>query len=206
MGDGVGDNGCVDIDECLKDNGGCTMSPLAKCTNNFGVAPSCACPAGYTGSGVGSAGCSKSAVSTASANSSGKFRWDDATVTDNSTHLVWQRLVPTTYTPVCSGKYDSGSPADDACTWEEAKKYCGTLSLADAGWRLPSRDELLSIVDNSRTMPAIDVEAFPNTASDWFWSSTAYVSAPGDAFLVYFSNGFSTNNVSSSTYRVRCVR
>jgi len=41
---------CSDIDECTANNGGC--DPLVACTNNVGLAPSCAaCPVGYLGAG-----------------------------------------------------------------------------------------------------------------------------------------------------------
>ncbi|NLT33004.1 MAG: hypothetical protein GXX81_06165, partial [Acidobacteria bacterium] len=44
---------CVDINECLVNNGGC--DPLTTCTNTPGGRTCGACPAGYTGSGL--AGC-----------------------------------------------------------------------------------------------------------------------------------------------------
>lgn len=47
-GDGV--TGCVDIDECETDNGGC--DELTSCTNISGGRTCGACPSGYTGDGA----------------------------------------------------------------------------------------------------------------------------------------------------------
>ncbi|MBH24084.1 MAG: hypothetical protein CMH57_06465 [Myxococcales bacterium] len=50
---GDGESGCVDINECETDNGGC--DPLSQCTNTEGARTCGACPEGYTGDGE--AGC-----------------------------------------------------------------------------------------------------------------------------------------------------
>lgn len=58
------------------------------------------------------------------------------------------------------------------------------------GWRIPTRAELVTLVDDTRYDPAIDVEAFPNCASDWFWTSTKAAPSPGDcAWIVGFYYG-----------------
>lgn len=49
---------------------------------------------------------------------------------------------------------------------EEAVKALGD------GWRLPTRTELLSIVDDSRHKPAIDTTKFPDTKSEPYWTCT----------------------------------
>ena len=46
-GDGL--NGCVDIDECLSNDGGC--DPLTTCTDTPGSRSCGECPEGYTGTG-----------------------------------------------------------------------------------------------------------------------------------------------------------
>ena len=49
-GDGHGPSGCIDIDECLTNNGGCDV--LATCVNTLG-ARTCNCPGGYSIDGDG---------------------------------------------------------------------------------------------------------------------------------------------------------
>jgi hypothetical protein len=43
--------------------------------------------------------------------------------------------------------------------------YCGYKD-----WRMPTRQELTSIVDFGRINPTIDINHFPNTQSDRFWT------------------------------------
>jgi hypothetical protein len=126
----------------------------------------------------------------------------DGTVKDSRSGLVWQRTLPATYTG-CSGRLSVGG---DTCSLAEAKAYCAGLAPAGTGWRLPTKAELESIVDDSRYNPAIDPTAFPGTPSDYFWSSSPYVGSAGFAWGVLFDFGFSNYSGPTSTYRVRCVR
>ena len=56
-------------------------------------------------------------------------------------------------------------------------------------WRLPTIKELLGPVDHSRYAPAIDTDAFPDTKSNWYWTSTSCAWDPSCAWFVYFSDG-----------------
>jgi hypothetical protein len=111
-------------------------------------------------------------------------------VLDRVTGLVWQRELDTVLR-----------------TYAEAKQHCDTLTLGGYDdWRLPSRIELVSILDSRRTQPAIDVSAFPGTPNDWFWTSSL---SPGDAasaWYVYFYFGYPKTDLVSNQFSVRCVR
>jgi hypothetical protein len=115
----------------------------------------------------------------------------DGTVTDNLTGLMWQQTVPT-------GTY----------TWAQAVAYCPTLNLAGhSDWRLPSRIELVSIVDFGVTSgPRINSTYFPSTPADWFWSSSPLAGSSSLAWLVYFYNGNTNYLDVSDAHSVRCVR
>ena len=104
----------------------------------------------------------------------------DGTVTDNVTGLMWQQTVPT-------GTY----------TWAQALAYCPTLTLANhSDWRLPSRIELVSIVDLGVTSgPMINSTYFPSTPADVFWSSSPLAGSPSGAWIVDFGNGYTGNYV-----------
>ena len=81
---------------------------------------------------------------------------DNDTVTDMNTGLIWQKN-------------------DDGITryWSAAKSYCESLELGGhTDWRLPSRRELLLLVNFGYEYPAIDLEYFPECHGDWYWSST----------------------------------
>lgn len=193
-GDGVGDDGCMDVDECQLENGGCDREPLAGCMNQEGSSPGCACPQGYQGNGVGDRGCRK------------LFTYDATTVTDPITSLVWQRTLPATY-PGCTGTWtrDGGMPGE-ACTWSEADAYCVGLAQ-DIHWRLPTQVELLSIVDDTRDNPGIDLQAFPETPGTWFWASDV-IAEQGRHGSVNFSLGtikITGELASDSEMLVRCV-
>jgi hypothetical protein len=114
------------------------------------------------------------------------------TVYDTRTQLTWQQAVdPGTYTQ------------------SAASTYCTGLSLAGGGWRLPTKAELESIVDDTRSNPSIDPTAFPSTPGNYFWSSSPYVAASGGyGWFVNFISGLSGSNyyVIGNYYRVRCVR
>jgi len=115
----------------------------------------------------------------------------DGTVTDTDTGLMWQQAT-------APGAYN---------TWQEALDYCKSLSLADyTDWRLPSVNELLSIVDYSRYYPAINTDYFPNTESSFYWSSTTFPFDPNYAWYVYFDYGYLYNFDKSYFSYVRAVR
>jgi formylglycine-generating enzyme required for sulfatase activity len=103
---------------------------------------------------------------------------------------MWQREVPAA-----------------AHEWEGARATCACLSLAGHDdWRLPTRIELVSLVDFTRSDPAIDPLAFPGTPPVWFWTSTPRADDPSFAWFVYFENGYSNHHQTDAAYRVRCVR
>ncbi|XYH94713.1 DUF1566 domain-containing protein [Sorangium sp. So ce1128] len=85
--------------------------------------------------------------------------------------------------------------------------YCEELTLAgNSDWRLPSANELLSIVDDRRSGPAIDLEAVPETPSDVFWSSMPSIASAEKTVLVNFTNGASQDHTVGDRRPVRCVR
>lgn len=113
------------------------------------------------------------------------------TVTDTKTKLVWQRTVSST-----------------TFSWEDAKTYCAGLgaSLGGAGWRVPTVKELQTIVDDSRSDPAIDPIAFPDTPSTALWSSSPLIGSPSYAWNVYFYTGGTYTFYAENPFAVRCVR
>jgi len=128
------------------------------------------------------------------------YTWDTDTVTDHVTGLVWQRVVDSTgRTWPDGGNYSTGR------TWTDAGNYCTNLPLAGGGWRLPTKNELLSIADYG-LFPAINQNAFPNTPPEGFWSSTVRECGSSGAWVVNFYGGGAYGHGVGDSSRVRCVR
>jgi hypothetical protein len=93
-------------------------------------------------------------------------------------------------------------------TWKKALEAPKKLAIGGfKDWRLPTVEELFCLADRTRSVPAIDTDFFPDTPSDWFWSSTPWAASPSDyAWLVYFYDGYSYCYRQSSDNYVRAVR
>jgi len=112
------------------------------------------------------------------------------TVVDTATGLEWQAV-----------------PFAESMKHADAVKACAELRLGGHDdWRLPTRAELLTLVDDTRCSPAIDADAFPDTPSTWFWTSTPYAGDDSYAWVVYFDGGYSDVYYRDGYLRVRAVR
>ena len=116
----------------------------------------------------------------------------DGTVTDTKLGLMWSKATIT--------------EAD--VTQHQAEDLCRELRLAEhADWRLPTVEELFALADRSRYNPAIDTEAFPDTSSDWYWTSTITAWSSSLAWFVSFDYGLAGNGCRvSDDGLVRAVR
>lgn len=110
-------------------------------------------------------------------------------VTDTTTLLTWQQTI-----------------SASSYNWSDAQSYCVGLNLNGTGWRVPSMKELQTIVDETRTTPAIDPIAFPNTPVEFFWASSPLAGSPSTSWVVNFNNGYSNGGDVTFMFRVRCVR
>ena len=78
-----------------------------------------------------------------------------------------------------------GPGSKNQMNWDKANKYCEDISA-----RLPTREELQSLVDFDKHSPAIDTEIFPNTKSSWYWSSSPVSGYDSCAWCVVFIYGY----------------
>ncbi len=118
-------------------------------------------------------------------------------VTDAVTALKWQQV---------PGMQMAMGMQTALFTLDEARMYCTALNLGGTGWRLPSRIELITIVDYGREMPAIDGTAFPMTPSARFWTRSPFSNDPTNAYVVDFSTGLVDSLAGAMTAQVRCVK
>lgn len=96
----------------------------------------------------------------------------------------------------------SGKPCNTQALVEAVNKasWCGFND-----WRLPTREELRSIVDYNAPKP-VDATYFPNTADALYWSSSPDADDYEYAWGVNFKHGYDDSDSKSSRYRVRLVR
>jgi hypothetical protein len=110
----------------------------------------------------------------------------DGTITDDVTGLTWE------------GTVDATSYMDD-----EAAAHCASKG---EGWRLPTRLELVSLVDFTITPGPTINPIFKNTPPTTFWTASAYYGDAGDDWYVGFDEGYSDYGISNQSDLVRCVR
>jgi len=92
--------------------------------------------------------------------------------------------------------------------WQEAIEYAKNLTLdGHSGWRLPTINELISIVDYGKSNPAINNDYFPDCKSYYYWSNNKNIYNDILAWCVCFAYGSvnSYHNKNKGNY-VRCVR
>lgn len=123
----------------------------------------------------------------------------DGTATDPATGLMWEQ------------KTNDGGPNDkeNKYTWEGALAWVAGLNavnfLGYSDWRLPDRNELQTLVNYSRSSPAIVTPLTSDTVSSSYWSSTTSADDTYRAWRVNFVNGEVTRNTKSYSCYVRAV-
>lgn len=101
---------------------------------------------------------------------------------------------------------DDASVVEVKKNWMDAQAYCKTLSLDGKNdWRLPSYDELISIVDYTKHTLAV-MPAFEHVVSEYYWSSNIDVENKENVKSIYFGNGCPDGKSKKNLYFVRCVR
>lgn len=142
----------------------------------------------------------------------------DGTVTDTETGLMWEVKVPGADCPRCvedryawePGRATSTSPS----MWDwlsQLNGYFTGVGPAQPGlagysdWRIPSRDELLTLV-RCGTAVCADPALGPTGLVVPYWTSTSIASTSGRTWLVEFTSGTVTDGPKSVTAYVRAVR
>ena len=111
-------------------------------------------------------------------------------VEDKKTGLIWEQ-----------------SPDLIHDTWSTSVARCPTKAIGgQKGWRAPSVEELKSLIDPSRTDPALpEGHPFFNIKSEIYWSATQSKNDDIVAWQVSFFTGEAVTDQKSGTRRIWCV-
>ncbi|MBK1724722.1 DUF1566 domain-containing protein [Thiocystis violacea] len=123
------------------------------------------------------------------------------TVQDQTTGLMWKQCA--------EGLGGVGCAQGEATTlsWKGALRRGRSSTFAGySDWRLPDREELLSLLQRRCRGMDIDGVNFPNTPAAQFWSSTPASYYPGSAWRVHFGNGDIDYGTKGDSAYVRLVR
>lgn len=116
-----------------------------------------------------------------------------AAVLDNETCLVWQR-----------------SP-EGLETWEHAATECYAAETGGRlGWRLPTVEQLTSLIDPAQSDPALPVgHPFLNVSIEpfgFYWTATTVAGSGDLAWFAQFATGFPGQTFKAAHNLVWCVR
>lgn len=122
--------------------------------------------------------------------------WNSEAVLDRETGLVWEQ-----------------SPSTGTYTWDwsgdNAQHQCNVKTVGGRmGWRLPTLQELTSLVDKSVSgSPKLPSgHPFSNVHLSNYWSATTFANSTTNAWGVYFGYGGVYYYGKSSAFYVWCVR
>ncbi|MCC6208511.1 MAG: DUF1566 domain-containing protein [Gammaproteobacteria bacterium] len=136
-----------------------------------------------------------------------RFENDTAgtTVVDRKTGLRWMRCA-------LGQRWDGAACAGVpfTSTWAEGFDHATDLNrrgghAGHADWRVPTLDELASLVEPHCYDPAIDLASFPSSPITGFWTVTPHVSG-NHAMLVHFKYGGIYMGNKNQVWALRLVR
>ncbi len=155
---------------------------------------------------------------------------EDYTITDKQTGLMWKQCAEgysTTTDPCDTAANLTENPV--AYNWLEAHRRAQDVNAPEASenfnypdstalgseygynagytdWRVPNRQELVSLRSSRCNFPSINSTLFPSTGNAKYWTSTPYSISYGQAHIVDFKLGETRVEAKSNLNRVRLVR
>lgn len=105
-------------------------------------------------------------------------------VLDKATGLVWARNI---------------NYLQKVVSWQDAMKFCQNLEIGGkTGWRLPTKDEFISVLDTSQSLPAFPVghpfivtgvKSQGGAGTSTYWTSTEHGSDKQNAWIIHIRVG-----------------
>jgi hypothetical protein len=122
-----------------------------------------------------------------------RFVASSGTVADNLTGLTWAQNF--NVIPTVDATFDKdGTVNDGAVTWQHALDFVAKLNqqsyLGFHDWRLPNLNEMCSLVDISRSAPALPAgHPFTGVTNTSYWTSANYVGDHSQAWYLDLNAG-----------------
>ena len=118
-----------------------------------------------------------------------RYEMTEEGIVDPQNDLLWCRL----------DAYDKQTKR----TFEGAREFCEKLELDGRSWRLPTLDELYSIVTYERHTPSVDTAVFGVMMSRYYWSDDEFGGKA--AYVVGFKLGSVATSARNNRSYFRCV-
>ena len=145
------------------------------------------------------------------------LQWEKKTNLDATTNLADRHDADNVYTWCIDGDSNlscDNAPAADGPAFTDFLRSLnsGGCFAGQCDWRLPTRDELQTILAdpfadfNPCTTPSCIDAIFGPTQAARYWSATSYAGFPSSAWYVFFDEGGVSANDKSNFFYVRGVR
>lgn len=133
----------------------------------------------------------------------------DGTITDTSTALMWKQCLEGLNGIECQSGILNETNWSEALTTPQALNNSGGFA-GFADWRLPNVAELVSLVEEQCSSPAINASVFPNTSNKFTWTGSPDYYNDTATWSVDFNIG-ATGSITRETtggnnYPIRLVR
>ncbi len=136
-------------------------------------------------------------------------RYEDTglTLIDNATGLEWEKK----QTAVGSGADALNlHDVDNLYSWYDAvSSWIGAVNVESfaghSDWRVPSVDELVTLIDYTNSAPSVDAGFLPQQGN-FYWTSSTLASGRAYAWTVNFRYGAVNDGVKASALYLRAVR
>ncbi|MCH8551150.1 MAG: DUF1566 domain-containing protein [Natronospirillum sp.] len=132
----------------------------------------------------------------------GRYSAEGPVVLDNRTQLMWSRCsLGQTYTDnQCTGTASAHSLA-------QARQLASSADIGGySDWRVPTIDELETLVDSECSYPVVSLDVFPNTPVSFYASTTPFRFGTYRFMYLYSGTGEVRHDDQNNYSRVRLVR
>jgi hypothetical protein len=115
---------------------------------------------------------------------------DGTAVLDKETGLVWEK-----------------SPSAAVVRWVDAFTICNhKVSGTRKGWRVPTVDELNSLVDTANSYPSLPAGHPFNIQHSYYWTASSSAENSNYAWFVDFGSGNAWIDIKPNSWLIWCVR